>query len=250
MQSNRPKVTVCLVALLTSSLLLQACKTENATVMCGGLGRADSDLGVLNLAQLAIGAVIDLNPATKRANQLTVVQPPQGAVIAPNPSVDATSLVKSSKLTVNVSADVPSTVKAQLETTVSANTEFDMKNSVRKQWPDALTGVNNNGNALALLKGTEGHIILVVQGLVYADDLSIKLAKSVSSSASANIVKIGNFTFNLTYDCNSSLHQQAQKGAALLWKATQAKYDPTTGKLVPDSTAFNLNDYDFTLTFQ
>jgi len=226
-----------------------ACDGErNVTVRCGSIEKTQTDLGVVNLPNFALGALLDLDPATKRANRLITISPQATDVQQTNPTLEATTLLQNTDLTVEAGADVPRAVQVELQNSIKRDSRFELTNHFRKEISDPIGLINRTPTALQRLSSSEGHIILFVSGLVFAEGFSIKLGSAISSSGNVDIIKIAKFKFKVTYACNSELQQTASGGGAVLWRATQVRYDKPTGKVVPHTSVFNLREYDLTLT--
>jgi hypothetical protein len=219
----------------------------NTTVLCGNFGRAETDLGVLNLAQLRLGDILDLDPQQFTANRVVSFDPK--GVQPPTPEVDSTSLLKKTDFNVSFSVDLPATVQADAKAFISTNTAFVLKNSSRTQIADPLGEINADPTLRAKMKEVKtGHIIMVISGLISAKQLTIKLDKATGTEGGADLFKLGKYEFAVNYDCKSSIEQLAQKGAPLFWKGSQAKYDAAADKLVFDYTPIDLNKFNFVVT--
>jgi hypothetical protein len=179
-------------------------------------------------------------------NRIITLKVPEQDTSQTTPVIDSTSVVKNVDFDLEMSAKVPSTVQAQVKTFVNSNTAFVLKNMYRKEIRSPLDEINGDTQAMTLLKARPAdHIILFVQALVYATDLSIKLQNSSGVEGGVDVYKYGNFTFKVHYNCKQQVEQAAAKGGALLWKYAELKFDPATQKMAFDSKAFNLKDYSF-----
>lgn len=232
---------------LLASLLSSGCgSTSSASVRCGDFGRVESDFGVVNIPQFALGTILAVDPQQKTVYRLLTVVPPDAATHQTNPELEKASIVKNSNFSVELGADIPETVKAQVKSSINASTEFVLKNQRRKEVLDPLGQINASATALERIKAIPStQLVVYVQALQFADALDIRLQRGSSASADVDVLKYGKYKFNVAYDCKQTVSNLAPKGGAMFWKYSIVKYDAAKNQVFFDSRAFSPSEINW-----
>ena len=227
--------------------VLAACpKDRSASADCKNPEKYQSRFGVLNAPHYALATILDLNTATKKAGRLKTLSFGEGDVNLTTP-VDATEILANTDFTITADADVPVAVKTAIQTEVNSNTLVFLRNSRRRELKDPLAVVTANGtttNDLKRLVSQSGHVYVLIDALILADEFRFKLKNAVDASADAKTLKFGDYSVKITYACEGSLNQTA-KQAGLFFKLSQFQLD-SQGNLALSAPTIDLKDYDLT----
>ncbi len=246
MRNKRTMLTALVVVMCG---MLVACDGGTATVSCSDIGSVESDLGILNVAQLRKGELLWLDSKNHLAERIyTIPNPPVGS---PTPTIDTTSLITTSDFSLQMSANVPSTVSAQVQAYVNSHTQFTLGHSSRVDISDPIAALNTDSNARArAAQVPSGDVLLFVSGEVTGTSINVSLQSQSGASSNVNVVKFGSFSVAISYDCSNTVQQVASGGAPLLWKGLQVAYDPTTASFTFGNKPFQLKDYKLSYTIQ
>lgn len=222
-----------------------------ASVGCSDVSKLESELGFLNLPKLGMGALLWFDSANKTVTRIYTVPITNDQLTPPTPVIDTTSLITSGDFSVDVSGNVPSTVQAEIKSYVNSNTQYDLAKSTRTDIRDPISALNGSQAAKdAAARVPSGDVLVFVSGVVNGTSIGISLKGQSGVSATANVIKFGNFSVTISYDCSNSVQQQSTSGAPLLWKQAEVAYDQNSKSFGFSNKPLKMTDYNFTSTFQ
>lgn len=237
--------------ILALALICLGCtETGTATVHCGKVDMFSGNIGTINMPHFALGSIVVINLKSKRAFYLTTVAPTDEQVTT-SPTVDKEKQGFSAELSVEVSANVPQTVQAELRTILAQSTVLEGTGLTRKSMNDVLTIVDSNAHAKQAIKkvfesanSPDLLYAMVISTVTYADSLNVKVDEDASSAVSANVLKVGNFEITVKYNCEGYAQLSGDQFGAF-FKPTYLKYDAGNDRLTLDtSAAIKLEEID------
>ena len=203
-------IVSCFTLLAASTLFgVMGCKSS-ASVACTQVERFQARSGVVNIPHLKIGDVILLDTLKKVGEYILHCQISDSNISA-TPPIDSIEILTSTGFTIDLQGKVSKAktdVQANVRSSISNNTTFFLSNSIRKNVVNPTTEINNISVFPSLKSAVQNNsnvICIFVSGVVYADKFEFRIKKSVQAEANANIIKVGDFKVNVTYDCSGSL---------------------------------------------
>jgi hypothetical protein len=236
--------------MLGLAAFLSGCPKEGtAAVKCGRLEKFKGDVGNLNSANLALGSIIVINTQAKVGNYLSSVKPGDANIVT-SPPVASEEDTFARSFDVDTSANVPSTVNAEIKSSINSQTKVVGKNLKRVSINDVASLVNATDAATQSIKNVYSKndpniLVLVVSAVVYADSTQLELKNSTQVSGNASVLKYGDYKLTVSYQCSDTVNRQGSQFGAY-FKTTLVRYDTTKNAIVPDfSTPFDFTNYDF-----
>jgi hypothetical protein len=248
-----PRKFALVVLTVAISVCLLGCpKNRSVTAKCtsNSLDRVSADfgptsigntsVGLLNTHQLAPGYLLELDPKTHSGGVPLVVSYTDVDFAPPENAVSIVKLI-AMNFELTTTADLPKVVQAELTTKLAADSALDLKNGRRFTLRDPIRLVEMDQNAKARIINHPDRIYLFVSAVVRASSLELKYTKSDDVTGHANIIKIGNFSVNVHYDCKDTTSLSGDK-APVGWFYVRLK--ATGEKIDTDNTPVNLAEYD------
>jgi len=241
----RKPLTVVLVVLVLAAggwiawALLRPPAQVAATMTCGEVELFQSDLGIINLAQLSLGQYLYVDSAESIAFHGGFLVSEEPVVTEPMASM---SVHYDASLSMTVPGEVPALVRAQAEEAVSRSTRLMASNVQRETMPSVLRVLEADVDARDEIQRavSRGRVIpFVVHAVVRADTVSIGLAGTTEGSMKTRLL-VDDFEFTVRYDCSQALDIFGSR-VAVFFKVTPIGYDAATGFFVDTRV-----DIDFT----
>jgi hypothetical protein len=244
------KLSVVHSLLLSAGLLacVPGCdQNVTAVAKCGSLEAFQSRIGILNAPQLPLGAVVALNKKTKQGFLIGVLQPGDADKVDSPP---VASLVEKfeAKLSISLSADLPQVTTASIGSLISDASTLSASNVKRTSMRDPVKLLNGNSALKDRVKAmaSADTLFTVVSSVISADKIGVGLDNSIATNASANVVKYGNFTLKVSYQCSNVMNMAGQQFAAF-FKVTPVSFDAAADAASLDiSQEIDLAEYNLT----
>lgn len=227
-------------------MTMYGCKSA-AKVACSDVERFQSNSGVVNIPHFGLGDVILLDTVKKTGQFLlhTSINP---GTISATPPIDSIEILTNTGFTIDLSGKVATAsanVQAEVKTEISNNTTFFLSNSVRKNMFNPSININE-ASAFPTIKNAilnnNNMVCMYVSGIVYADKFEFRVKKSSQVEANANIIKVGEFKVNVSYDCQGSLAIDSKNGG-VFFKSSFFRLNDATTQLVVHSADIDLSKY-------
>jgi hypothetical protein len=250
-------------------MLLVACNDRTIKVTCGPSNSdtisadfgspnlAGISIGLLNTHQFSPGTLLQLSPAapgqTLGSGSAPYVLKSTDSDFAPLQPEATISKVVGSDFSVEADADVTQTAASlsiDLKSEIISNTSLTVTNAQRKTLRDPINLLNTDTRALTIMKQGSDSKFVVVYAVSYGDGVSLSYTGKTTVAGQANVLKVGKFTLNITYDCSdvASINQTAQAAPtqkpSLLFFYVPVKLGPD-GNVQVDTAAPDLTQYRF-----
>ena len=215
------KSLALVVLTLPALLVLQMCPRKiTANVGFNNLDKLQTSLGLINSSGVLLGNIVELDPVTKNvAGGTKLIFADADRTVQPGDAT--TDILDSTDLKISFSADVPSTVSAQLSSELANSTELNLKNSKRLQIDQVATVLNRNENLTALKTKfehlTSGHRLLLVWAGNSAESVAFSLKKSSTNELNVNVPGTGKFNIQVNYTAQDALTKTLTPAAAQNW---------------------------------
>lgn len=228
--------------------MVVACE-EHATAVakCGGLEAFQSRVGVLNVPQAPLGTIIAVNKKTRNGFPAGILQPAAADKVDSPPLATLTEKFEA-KLSITITGDLPQAVQASIGSLISDATTMTVNNSKRTSIKDPIALINADANIRKRLRQIAGQdvALMVVSAIISADKINIGLDNSIKTNASANVVKYGNFSLAVSYQCSNFVEMAGQQFGAF-FKVTPIAYDHSADQVVLDASQdIDLSQYNLT----
>lgn len=214
---------------------------------CGDLSNYESATGILNFSQFDLGYILLLNTQVKSVNYVRALDIPNSERTSTAPKTTTEEF--NSELTFSFTGDLPvPSVQASIEAAVRKRTELQITNAERTSIKNVLQIVNGQNDLKNLMRGLGPNSrVIIVHSIVPAESISLLAKDATSGSAGTQILKYGDYTVNVSYQCNETLKQMAtNKKAAMFYKAEALRYNAKTGKIeIDDSFPIALKEYNW-----
>jgi hypothetical protein len=201
-----------------------------ATVTCGDAEQFESDLGVLNLAQLRLGQYMYVDTARLIAFHGGFLPSTQSVVTEP---VASLSTHYAARVSVALSASVPTDLQAQAKEAISRSTRLTATGVRRETMPSVVAALEANsvsGNDIKRALAEPRVVPFVVHAVVRADSLRIGLAESDSGAVSTHLV-VGGYDLTVSFECSQVLEVFGSQ-VPVFFKVTPIGYTPERGFFV------------------
>lgn len=229
---------------------ITGCKST-ASVACTEVEKFQSRSGVVNIPHFGLGDIILLDTVRKTGQFILHCQITSNN-ISVTPPVDSIEILTSTGFTIGLKGKVSKAnenIQAEVKSNISNNTTFFLSNSVRKNVVNPSTEINGT-TVLPTLKSAilnnTNVICMFVSGIVYADKFEFRVKKSVQSEANANIIKVGDFKVNVSYDCQGSLTIDSKNGG-VFFKSTFFRLGNSQNQLVVHSSDIDIYKYQLVM---
>lgn len=219
--------------------LLRPARQVAATVTCGDAELFQSDLGIINIAQMSLGQYLYVDTAQHVAFHGGFLISEEPVVTEPMASLN---MQYEASLSVSISADVPAVVQAQAEEAISQSTRLVASGVRRGTMASVLRALEGDLDASDEIQRvvSRGEAIpFVVHTVVTADSVSIGLAGTAEGSMETRLV-VDKFELAVRYDCSQALDISGSQ-VAVFFKVTPIGYDEAVGFFVDTRV-----DVDFT----
>jgi hypothetical protein len=221
-------------------------KTGAARVNCGSLAMYQGEIGALNTPQLKLGHVIVLSEPDKKAFQIGLYRPGANQIDM-GPTNKALMESFKSQFTIDFDATIPQGIQISASNTIAKTTVLVITNYSRVDIQEPIQFLNQNTNAISAIQAASSpsnHVIFVTT-IVPAEFLKLAATNTLDASATANLVKVGNYKLHITYSCNDELLRLAEdRGSGAFFKYIPIR---ATNDHVIQAQGFSekLSDYDF-----
>lgn len=235
-----------LLLLLIMPVMQMGCKSY-AYVTCNNVEKFQSRSGVINIPDFTLGDIILLDTVKKNGQYVFHCQIQPANISATQPK-DSLEILTSTGFSIELDGKVAKAkaeVQADVKSNISNITNLFLTNYYRKNLVDP-TVVINEKKALSILKSAiqnnRNVICMLVSGMIYADKLEFRVKKEKVIGANANLVKIGDFKVEVTYNCEGNLGIDAKEGG-VFFKSNFFKLNPEQEQLVVYSVDIDLSKY-------
>jgi hypothetical protein len=238
----RPAKVVVLLAVILGSV---ACdETYAAAVKLDSLIKLDSArFGHLNSIFAKPGDIINLNPQTKTGTRVGTISVTTVSTVELNTFDSAAG----NSLDVAFAGKVPTgDLQIALKTTITNSTALNLVNPSAVEVEDIVSPLNTDKaktqlDPLYADATNNSQVLIIVTKLIKADDLKFTFSGATSVSGSVSQMKIGNYSLNVNYTDNVSLHaavaDSAKKDTGIFFKVARIS-KTQDGKYIPA----NMND--------
>lgn len=220
---------------------LTGCGPTPATahVECGNLQHVSSDYGYSNAAGFGLGMVRRFVKGTDITANEKNLQPPASLTSVALPDSVQTL---DQEVTIKLSANIPSTVKAEVESAIKSSMKLEVKGDVsRSEIPGYIEALNADaelkGSILKALEEPDTKVFLIF-AIILAKETHFSLTNSVGGSASANVLNVADFKVSVDYKCSDSLdHPSGDKAKPMFFKVVWLKKGADGNVAQDDSSA-------------
>ena len=167
----------------------------------------NTSIGILNTHHFGPGDVIELIPpgaggGLGTGSRIETVNYTTTDFVPDDPPAD-TSQVISTDWEVSASATLPSTVTAQIQTSLKNNTELKVTGGSRHGFAHPLQLIATDSNLTNQVLQHPDRTYIVVTGIVNATSVELQYGKQNSVSGEANVIKVGDFKASVSYNCSN-----------------------------------------------
>jgi hypothetical protein len=239
------------LSILFSLILVQTGCKSTANVACTDVEKFQSNVGVLNMPHFGLGDVILLDTIHKTGQYILHCQI-QSNNISTTPPIDSIVILTSTGFSIDLKGKVTKAnadIQAEVKSSISNNTTFFLSNSIRKNALNPTSEINI-GTAFEPIKSAlinnNNVVCMFISGIVYANKFEFRVKKSAQAEANANIIKVGDFNVNVSYNCQGSLELDAKNGG-IFFKGTFYKLNSAQNSLVLFTSNIDLSKYKLVL---
>jgi len=222
-----------------------------ATVQCGSLEKFRGDVGNFNSANWALGSLVVIDTEKRTGSFLDAISPADTDTTS-SPPIGREESHFASEFELEVSANVPAAVAANIKTAINSQTTVLATNLRRVSIKDAASVLNRSASAAQAIKEVYANagpniVVLFISSIVYADSTSIELASSTKASAGVSTLSYGDYKVAVAYKCSGSVNRTASGTPfGAYFKTTVIRYDAAKQLLVADfGTTIDLSNYNF-----
>lgn len=192
-------------------------ETYDAQVKLDNLITLDSGrFGHLNSVFVKAGDIINLDPKSHNGTRVGTIT----VTTAPTVVADTVDSAAGNTVGVSFTGNIPAgDLKIALTTTITNSTALNLVNPSGVEVEDIVTPLNTVAakrqiDPLYAEAARQGEILIMVTKLIKADDLKFTFMGATSVSGSVSQIKIGNYSLNVNYTDNVSLHATAANSAS------------------------------------
>jgi hypothetical protein len=234
------------------ALLSGGCTTTPATahVECGGTQHVSGDYGYSNGAGFQLGSVrryVQSKYIRANDHSLTPTSPTSVSL------ADVTQNVEQS-VKIDISANVPATVQVDVKSAISNSMKIEIKGAVsRSEIPGYIDLLNSDAglksSILAAIDEPQTKVFLVY-AVVLAKEVHFSLENAVNGSASANVLKVGDFEVSVDYKCSDKLDRTKDSPVPMFFKPVWLKKDAAGRIAQDDSIIVDLSNASYVESFE
>jgi hypothetical protein len=236
-------------------LAAQCPTSATATVDFSHIDKYQSSFGVFNAPNFGLGDVIEIDTAKKVGGRILTVVPLATDTTSTAP-IDSVSIASDVQVTVSLSANVGPTdapaVKAAVSSYAATHSAFALKNFRRVNLTDPVLRLNATTSAASGLTARLQHpstrVYLIISGLVRAQGAEFQVKDSAGATASATVLKSGNYSLAVSYNHNAQLTANANQGG-LFFKANALELDASQ-HIIARAADLDLRTISFVLGFK
>jgi hypothetical protein len=252
----RPWTHRALVCLLLLTPMITSCaralpwnwfrhkdKLGTATTSCSGLERSISDYGYLNTPHFLIGTVLDIDTSIMKAGRTLTLDVP-ASDMKDDTTFPSEQRVAHVDFNVKLSADLPLSLAAEVNTAVNNNTFFRVTNDRRRDILSPVGTIKKLGQMDDVRKmiAIPGHAVLMVNSVLLADSLMLRVKNTSGSKLDVNVFRFGHYKVQVDYECQDGLATMANSGP-VFYKVVQLTDDGSGGINAVTST-IDMNKLD------
>jgi hypothetical protein len=238
-----------LFVILFLPVLQMGCKSY-AYVTCNNVEKFQSRSGVINVPDFSLGDIIMLDTVKKNGQYVFHCQPSNISTTQPR---DSFEILTSTGFSIGLQGKVAKAeaeVQADVKSNISNITNLFLTNRYRKNIIDPSMVINEKKALLTLkniLQNNRNVICMLISGMIYADKLEFRVKKERAIGANANLVKVGDFKVEVTYNCEGNLGINGKDGG-VFFKSNFFKLNLKQDQLVVYSVDIDLSKYNLVPT--
>ena len=244
-----------LITFLLIVVVLTSCKST-ALVTCNNIEKFESRAGVINTSFFNIGDVLILDTLHKTGSYLLHIDVDSFNLTQTNP-IDTFEIISKTDFTISLSGKIVNDNNASIaaKNSINNSSSFYLMNSYRKGMKEPMLIINDSILKFKLIKAlikSKNCILMLVSSMVFAKEIKLKLSRSVLSGVNANIIKVGEFTLRVNYNCNDALTEIAKtpNGTGVFYKCTFVELNQMQTDLSLITKAPNLAEYNMVQGFK
>ena len=215
------KIAVALGVVLAALFLAGIGGKEkvDVRVSAANLNNYQSSLGYLNTGLFDIGKILIFYPEAVSYHHFVNVKVAEADLMT-SQSVEKTAESLKSELSFSFSADLKAEIKAEIRNSISNNSFVEVLNYRRLEIRNPLQALEKETEVLERIaeyyEAPEIRFVFIY-AVITAQKVQIGYSKSVGAEAAANVMEIGGFSVNVTYEDNSSI-ERITNGAPAFFK--------------------------------